>query len=241
VLVASRTLLTFKYVFASAELPDNAGASFPFSNIPNNVAQQDRLEMTWNGQPIDFLSDLSLLSLSSLVPDPKNGSTWSSDFVLNPFRSVTNVRTNRLGFSGYTRPLSVFAPIQPGVNTLEISVVEVADGLRDSAILIEQESMMTDPNGFNFSVGSWTACSATCLGGVLPVLRFVLLVLHFISPGLDSSRSDASTRCHACVAPGVQSRSFTCMSPRGLKTADSFCENIVRPPTVQACGNVTCG
>ena len=164
--------MTFKYVFASSELPDMSAASFPWSNMANNVAQQDRLEITFNGQPVAVLSDFTPLSLSALVPDPANASTWSSDFVVNPFRSPINVRTNRLGFSGYTRPLSVFAPLQPGINTLEIAVVEVADGLRDSAILIEQESLTTDPNGFKFGMGAWSACSSTCLGGMPQVLRF---------------------------------------------------------------------
>jgi hypothetical protein len=40
---------------------------------------------------------------------------------------------------------------------------------------------------------------------------------------------------------GAQSRQISCLSPRGIKAADAFCENIGKPPAVQPCGNVTCG
>jgi hypothetical protein len=150
--VAPGSALKFDFIFASTELPDLA-----------DVLPADSLSIDMNGLDIAFLSDGEPISLKNLVPQPRNATFNHPDYTWNFLRPASS--TTLMGFPAYTRMLSAYAPLVAGENVLTITLEDGRDGLRDSALFLRRNSMVTITEGYSYVPTEWSACSRTCQGG----------------------------------------------------------------------------
>jgi hypothetical protein len=120
--MASPATLSFRYVFASRELPEYMGQKY-----------NDDFKLTLNGVNIARLPDGQPVTINNLGRSKTNVGSWHSSY-----RNNTNGQFFK-GYTGFTQVLTAQGTISQTfiTNTLNVSVTDVGDGLYDSVIFLE--------------------------------------------------------------------------------------------------------
>lgn len=131
--------LFFQYVFGSEEFLEFAGSNF-----------NDFFTLKLNGENLALLDDSigtdDIVSINNLANTDVSPNVFSSEYVDNPAAPGTLTKLD-----GYTVPLTFQGDVLTGLNTLEIQISDVADGVLDSAVFIKAGTLGTrdivDPIG----------------------------------------------------------------------------------------------
>lgn len=130
----------FQFVFGSEEFPEFGGSDF-----------NDAFSLNLNGVNLARLSDGATANINNLVPNPFGG--YHPDFVYNPVGD--GPASAQTPLDGFTQVLTFAGPVDPdGDNELEITVKDVGDGWKDSAIFMRAGSFginETPQGGIQFS------------------------------------------------------------------------------------------
>jgi hypothetical protein len=153
-LSTAATGVSFEYMFASYEF--RAAAAL-------DTTQNDQVEGSLDNNNRILLSDGStLLSINSLVPNSRDPSSDAREYVDNDLRNQAFV-----SYTGYTQPLRWVGQLRAGQqHSIKLRVADVRDGLRDSCLLLKEQSFVTQPSGsYRWKKGDWAECSVKCGGG----------------------------------------------------------------------------
>ena len=150
----SATGVSFEYAFASYEFRAAAALT---------EAENDQVEVSLDNQNRGFLRDgKTRLSINALVPNSRNANSDAPEYVDNDVRNQSLV-----SYTGYTQPLTWVGQLQAGKqHSIKLRVADVRDGLRDSCLLLKEQSFVTKPPGsYIWKRGDWGSCSVDCGGG----------------------------------------------------------------------------
>ncbi|MEM9217619.1 MAG: choice-of-anchor L domain-containing protein [Cyanobacteria bacterium P01_F01_bin.150] len=119
----------FQFVFGSEEFPEFGGSDF-----------NDAFSLKLNGLNLARLSDGATANINNLVPNPFGG--YHPDFVYNPVGD--GPASDQTPLDGFTQVLTFAGPVnQNGENELEITVKDIGDGWKDSAVFMRAGSFGT--------------------------------------------------------------------------------------------------
>jgi hypothetical protein len=135
--------LSFDWVVASRELPQFGGSAY-----------NDEFDMNLNGVPIAKLSNGRTVSINNLVPYPDSPSDWSPDYNDNPNKKF-------FGFTGYTNLLKASGQGQLGRNALNVSVIDISDGLLDTVVFLKGGSLRVTTQ-YYWNPMAWSSCQPSC-------------------------------------------------------------------------------
>jgi len=238
--------LSFNWIVASRELPKFGGSAY-----------NDKFVMEINGNPIATLSSGKVVSINNLVPYPQTPSEWSSDYIDNPNREY-------FGYTGYTKLLVASGQATVGQNTLNVSVIDVSDGLLDTVVFIQGGSLKVTTQ-YYWNPLPWSTCQPAC--GPKSIKSRALQCMGSDGKPADESKCANSEKpaitdacadappCHydygpfgPCTgtcqkdgeAPPVRARQGVCKGPSNEPVSDTFCDQAQAVKTEPCTGLPTC-
>ncbi len=219
------------------------------------LAGSDRLLLA--GNPIATLSSGKVVSINNLVPYPQTPSEWSSDYIDNPNREY-------FGYTGYTKLLVASGQATLGQNTLNVSVIDVSDGLLDTVVFIQGGSLKVTTQ-YYWNPLPWSTCQPAC--GPKSIKSRALECMGSDGKPADESKcanSEKPAITDACAdappcrydygpfgpctgtcqkdgeAPPVRARQGVCKGPSNEPVSDTFCDQAQAVKTEPCTGLPTC-
>lgn len=235
----------FKYVFGSEEYPEFAP--------PNNSGYNDIFAFFISGPGISGQQNIALLPSGSNVSiNNVNPITNSTYYVTNGDGSQApyNSSTNYIQYDGFTKVLTAVSKVQCGQTYhLILAIADVQDGIYDSGIFLEANSLKADvdikignalssnPYGDDKLLAEGCVSNTITItrsGNNLPAATFPINVTGSATPGIDYSPPIPSS---IIFLAGETSKQIT-FSALGDRIHEGIETILLAFNTYDACGNL---